>query len=365
MALATERQAGSGGGPLSVAAIAEISSFEAEWDSLCDRLEVTPFMRPGWISAWWDAFGEGELEMLAARRDGRLTGLLPLARNGDGLGSPTNWHTPEFGLLAEDRAVEQSLIEAALERADGRLDVGFVPEEDPVLRRISEAADRDGDRAVITCLSRSPYVQLEGDWEGFERGLTSKRRSDLRRRRRRLEELGSCDFECHDGSERLSQLVAEGIEVEKIGWEGRDGTPIAAEENTRRFYERVAEWAAEAGHLRLFFLRCDGKPVAFAFCLIDSQSLHVLKIGFDPAHARFAPGLLLTRDMLAYAFDQGLRTYEFGGNADDYKMIFTERCRETLRLQIFPPNPSGLFKYLAWKRGRPLAKWALRRPSAG
>ena len=38
-----------------------------EWDALADRVAATPFMRPGWIAAWWRAFGSGKLEVLTAR----------------------------------------------------------------------------------------------------------------------------------------------------------------------------------------------------------------------------------------------------------------------------------------------------------
>jgi CelD/BcsL family acetyltransferase involved in cellulose biosynthesis len=286
---------------------------------------------------------------------------MPLERRGKRVASTTNWHSPEWGPVAEDQSVELALTEAMLARASGQLDLGFLREENPALPRIAQAAEQDGRRVVMRTLERSPYVQLEGDWEEFEGRLPGKRRADLRRRTRRLQELGTYRFECDDGSERLAELVNEGIEVEAAGWEGRDGTPIAASGETRQFYEQVASWAAGRGCLRLFFLRLDGKAIAFAYCLLHAGSLSVLKIGFDPSYARFAPGLLLTREMLAHSFESGLRTYEFLGRAEPYKLIWTRRCRDRVRLQAFPPGVTGLAGYLAWTRGRRLAKWALRR----
>jgi CelD/BcsL family acetyltransferase involved in cellulose biosynthesis len=350
-----------GEGSPTIVEVGEIAGQAAQWDALCDRVEGSPFLRPGWLSAWWEAFGSGELELLLARRGPRLTGVLPLVLSGSTLASPTNWHTPEFGPVAEDETVERGLFEEALDRTRGRLDLSFLREENPALGRLSEAATQTGWRVIVRPIERSPYLRLEGSWEEFERGLPSKRRNDLRRRKRRLQELGSYRFEPEDGSERLAELVAESIGVEAAGWVGRDGTAIAAQPSTRLFYERVAAWAAAAGYLRLFFLRLDATPIAFAFCLDDSQSLQVLKIGFDPSYARFAPGLLLTREMLAYAFGSGLRTYEFLGMAEPYKLIWTQTCRDRVRLQAFPRTAIGLAQYLAWKHGRPIVKRALRR----
>ena len=289
----------------------------------------------------------------------QLAGVLPLVRRRGRLASATNWHTLEFAPIAADESVERVLVEEALRRARGRLSLDFMLERQA--RRASEAMTEMGYWVIVRPLELSPYVELDGSWEEFEAALPSKRRTELRRRRRRLEELGSCRFQCADGSEQLDELVAEGIEVEAAGWVGRHGTAIAVEPHAREFYEQIAEWAAEKGCLRLFFLRLDGKAIAFAFCLADAKSLYVLKIGFDPAYARYGPGHLLTQEMLAYAFGAGLRTYEFLGHLEPYKLAWTQKLRDRLRVQAFPSTPAGLASYLAWKYGRPVAKRLLRR----
>jgi CelD/BcsL family acetyltransferase involved in cellulose biosynthesis len=278
-----------------------------------------------------------------------------------GLSSPTNWHTPEFDVIAEDQQARTVLIEAMLEASNGKVDLGFVRDGSPLLAEAGAAAQRRGYRTITRTLETSPYIELDGDWESFEAGMPGKRRADLRRRRRRLEEKGAYSFEVHDGSERLEELLDDGIAVEEAGWEGRDGIPIAAGEDTDDFYRRLGAWAAKGGYLRLFFLRLDAQAIAFAFCLLDPGSLSVLKVGFLPKYKRFAPGLLLTREMIIYSFEAGLDTYEFLGNSEPYKMIWTDRCRERVRFQAFARNPSGTAGYIAWKHGRPLAKRVLRR----
>jgi CelD/BcsL family acetyltransferase involved in cellulose biosynthesis len=344
---------------LSVRDSKSISQLEQEWDALCQRVDAPPFMRPGWFSAWIDAFGSGEPELLEARRGDELVGVLPLLRNRAGLASPTNWHTPAFCVVAEDDAVEQTLLAEALNRSNGRLDLGFLPDSKDT-ERIVAGAKRRGYRVISRIVEESPYVDLEGGWEAIEARLPSKRRSDLKRRKRRLSELGTYEFECLDGSERLEELLAEGLEVEAIGWEGRDGTPITAEKHTRLFYEQVARWAAPEGQLRLCFLRLDSKPIAFAYCLVDSGSIYVQKLGFDPEYGKYAPGLLLAREMLAQAAEMGLSTYEWLGADDPYKLIWAEQRHDRGRVQAFPRGANGLGQYLAWRYGRPLVQRGMR-----
>ena len=338
-----------------------IGGLAGEWDALCDQVGASIFLRPGWFSCWWDAFGTGSQEVVVVRREGELAGVLPLLRSRTALLSQTNWHSVRFGPVTADRSAEQLLVDDTLARAQpcGRLDLGFLAEDDPAVARIAGSAERKGFRTIVRTTERSPVVALDGDWETFENELPSKRRSDLRRRQRRLGEQGELSFECEDGTERLDDLLAEGIAVEEAGWDGRGGTPIAARPDTRVFYRRIADWAVERDYLRLFFLRLDGRAVAFAFCLVDGDSLCVLKLGFHPSQARLAPGLLLTRKMLAHSFAAEYRSYEFLGHAEPYKMIWTDQCRERVRVQAFPSTATGLASYVAWKRVRPLAKWAL------
>ena len=73
-----------------------------EWDSLADRTRAVPWTRPAWVSAWWRAFGSGDLEILTAREestDGPLGAVLPVARKGGRVSGVTNWHSPELPLV--------------------------------------------------------------------------------------------------------------------------------------------------------------------------------------------------------------------------------------------------------------------------
>jgi CelD/BcsL family acetyltransferase involved in cellulose biosynthesis len=54
------------------AGLAEIERHSERWDALADRAGAAPFLRPGWIAAWWRAFGRGRLEILTAGSGGRL-----------------------------------------------------------------------------------------------------------------------------------------------------------------------------------------------------------------------------------------------------------------------------------------------------
>src|SRR5262249_41813831 len=61
---------GAGGAPPSVGVErhGDIGPLAREWEELADRVQAVPWVRPGWVAAWWRAFGKGALEVLAVRR---------------------------------------------------------------------------------------------------------------------------------------------------------------------------------------------------------------------------------------------------------------------------------------------------------
>ena len=331
-------------------------SVADEWDDLADRVGATPWLRPRWITLWSEAFGGGSLEVFAVRRAGTLAALVPLERRRGALLSPTNWHTPEFGLLAEDGEAARALANAVVSAAS-HVALRFVNADDSGLGECRAAAARR--RVLERTLERSPYVRTEGDWSEYEKAVDGNTVKEVRRRRRRLEEQGALSFEVEDGRDRLDELLAEGFRVEASGWKIESGTAISSQPETERFYTEVARWAAGRGWLRLAFLRLDGHPLAFDFGLEAEGAYYSLKGGFEPAYSKFGPGMLITHDILRHCFAAGVARYEFLGDEEPYKLAWTDDVHDRRSFQAFASSPRGYLAWLAYAHGRPLAKRAL------
>jgi CelD/BcsL family acetyltransferase involved in cellulose biosynthesis len=362
-------QAGTGAGP--AGAGAESSTLEwrdglepvaDEWDELAERVGAGPFQRPGWFAAWSRAFaGDASLAVLTARRAGRLVGAVPVLGRRGRVTSPTNWHTPSFDAVAEDGSVADDLARAVVARASTRLDFSFLDLDAPFAARARAAVEGAGRRTICRPVLRSPFVDLEGDFESYDGGLDTKFKRELTRRRRRLEELGELTIEFTDGRSELERQLAEGFAVEGSGWKVDRGTAIASRPETEAFYTDVARWAAERGWLDLGFLRLDGRAIAFAYLIVLVGVVHVVKVGFDPEQRKFAPGSLLTRAAIERAYERGMSRYDFLGAEDRYKLDWTDQVRERVRLQAFGSSPAGLGGYLTWRYGRPAIKRLLSR----
>jgi CelD/BcsL family acetyltransferase involved in cellulose biosynthesis len=342
------------GGATAVESHASTAALAAEWDALAQRLGAQPFLRPGWIEAWIGAFPSPGFRVLAARRrDGQLTGVLPLiSARGRVLASPANSHTPLGGALVDGRDAASALADALLRRRPARADFRYAAPSDPL---VAELKSR---RPVIErVISQQPYVDTTGSFDDYLAGLDRKHRKEAGRLRRKLAAEGELTFEFAGGTEDLDALLEEGFAIEGSGWKTEQGTAINSYPDAQRFYTDVARWAAGRGWLRLAFLRVDGRALAFDYCLEVGGSFYALKGGYDPEYRRLGPGVVLTHESLARSFaDPDLNTYEFLGMADSYKLQWTSATRERLRVQAFSRSPLGLAQYGAWQHGRPLAK---------
>ncbi|MDP8973875.1 MAG: GNAT family N-acetyltransferase [Actinomycetota bacterium] len=331
-----------------------IEPLMAEWEHLAQHTKAAPFLWPGWIRGWWRAFGTGRLQILTAHENGRLVGILPLRRFRGALSSTSGWNTPLFGFLAANETAVKRLSDELVLQRPRRIDLSFLSPIDPGVPLVRAAAEAAGYRVHEESIPAAPYVAIDGDWDAYESGLRRKFRSELRRRRRRLEEKGRLTLEVSDGKERLDQLLEEGFCIEGLGWKDAYGTSINSGPATRRFYTEVAHWTSECGWLRLAFLRLDGRALAFDYCLEYNRTHYLLKTGYDPAYAKSGPGMILRYLMLARAFSEGIATYDFLGVGSDYgwKQEWTNTQQERLFLRMFASTPPGFLDRAVFVGGR-------------
>jgi CelD/BcsL family acetyltransferase involved in cellulose biosynthesis len=335
--------------------LADAGPLTPEWEALADRCDAEPWLRPGWLRAWWHAFGTGRLQLLTARRtsDAELVALVALRRRRGAVSSPTNWHSPRYGVLAEHPAARRAVLGALLATRPRAIDLRCLESADAdCLVRQSRAA---GYRVLRRTVQRSPFVRISGPWPAYERTTAAKVRREIARRRRRLEQQGRLELTVADGQRDLDDLLGEGLRVEAAGWKGRQRTAIASRPDTRQFYGELAAWAADRGWLRLAFLRLDGRTLAFDLALEHAGHHYLLKTGYDPAFHAQAPGKIIRQEMLARAFQNRLTSYEFLGTDDAWKREWTWTSHDRVRVQAFGTSPLAQLLWVTHAYGRPLA----------
>jgi CelD/BcsL family acetyltransferase involved in cellulose biosynthesis len=337
----------------------DLGRLEGEWEALAERSGASPFHHPGWVRAWFSAFGAGSLHVLALRHGGALEAVIPLQEFRGRLSSPTNWHTPVFGPVSEGPQSTRELMEGLFALDARSIDLSLLDVDDGTMGVTVDAARRAHRLVSTRLLTRSPWVALEGSWDDYERGMSKNRRKGMRRRERRLEEQGAVSLEMVMGGPRLDELLDEALRIEASGWKGRRRTAMESRPETRRFYLEIARWAAERGWLKLAFLRLDGVGIAFDLSLERDRARYSLKAGYHAAFARYGPGVLLIHRLLRDAHEAGVERFELLGEEDPFKLDWTNRISKRAWLRACSTSTAGRAEATvirARERVRPLAR---------
>jgi CelD/BcsL family acetyltransferase involved in cellulose biosynthesis len=256
------------------------------------------------------------------------------------------FHEP-MDLLARSAQALQGLA-SALAKSGLPLVLDRVPETSPSLPALRRAF---AGKALIRQRGEgsAPYLLLDdATWTDPEQRLSSRRRSDLRRARRRAEQLGKVTTEILlPRPEQVDPLLDVAFEIEQASWKGDTQTALACDPQRAEFFRRFAKAAAQAGRLRICFLRIDDRPVAMQIATVHGGGFWLLKIGYDNEFSRCSPGMLLLSDTIAYAAREGLTSYQFLGQADTWINIWTELAHQTCSIRIYPISIYGMLALAA------------------
>jgi CelD/BcsL family acetyltransferase involved in cellulose biosynthesis len=323
----------------------ELDELGPAWEAIAAR-SGSPMQRHSWASAFVGAFGvEYELKVLVAGDGSDVAAIAPLVTPREGLARLELMGVKELSEPADFIYRDTDALER-LARAVAELSIPMllrrVVAESPTVEALRRAYRR---RTIFNSRSVAPYpwIALDDAWREPEEKFSADRRSDLRRSRRRAEKLGEVTFEMiSPRREELGPPLEEVFRVEAAGWKGREGTALATDERRRLFFTRYAEAAADAGTLRLAFLRIAGRTAAVQLAAECGGRFWLLKVGYDEEFRRSSPGTLLMLETIRYAATRELESYELLGQVEPWTRFWTEQERECIALRAYPPRPAGI-----------------------
>ena len=153
-----------------------------------------------------------------------------------------------------------------------------------------------------------PVLQSKLDGEQYFAGVSSNRRHNLRRTRKRLAEHGALTTTWHRDPEDVAAAVEEFIEIEGAGWKEQSGTALRCNQDDLAFTRQVTTELAARGELAVAALRLDGRAVAMWVFMRCGDALFAWKIGYDETLSKGGPGMLLLEDCThTFLADAGLR----------------------------------------------------------
>lgn len=319
--------------PVYVETISDEAGFAelaGSWDELVRAMpRPSPFLLHSWLLEWWRHYGRGaDLAVHVAHRGDHLVGALPLCtrrrlglRVSEFIGG--TWAILADALVApgEDaQAVVGALAARAVEGKHDFADLFGLPGSS----RLVAALPQDSLRLVQRL--EAPVCDLGPSWEAaYNSRLSSKTRSERRRRLRQLEKLGTVESEVARSREEIARAVEDAFVVHDQRWSGRRDASGFTTETGKRFHRAALLALADQDVARGLTIRLDGRPIAFSLYLQLTGRSYGMNMAFDPAYGPYGPGSEAKLQAIEASWSEGVRRIELLGTAAEHKRRFTDR----------------------------------------
>lgn len=307
-----------------VTTIESLESHASEWDALWRRAPgATPFQSPHWLLPWWTHFSNGG-ELAVVMSADALAPLYVL-RDGDEslgmfLGTGNSDYLDVLGMDVEP------LLARALEVDCQFWDLQQIRPSSPLLSAALPSGWSDNAEAMDPC----PILSIENAGEELSNLLSTHARKKLRYYRR----AAKATYESAT-DESLDELLTALYELHAARWQKRGLPGVLADDVTQSFHRQVARRMLDAGALRMYAMRIDGRIVAVFYGFAHQGTTYYYLSGFDPALDRLSIGSLLVAHAVEEAVHEGGTTFDFLRGAEEYKYSWGATDRINQRRQLF------------------------------
>jgi CelD/BcsL family acetyltransferase involved in cellulose biosynthesis len=288
--------------------LSQLRANPASWRDLARHsIEPNVFLEPGFALAAVEHLDIPAPSVLTVFAAQRLVALLPGRVEGIGSGRPVPvfvaWTHPFAPLSTPllDREFAADAVPAlmaamrALPGAPKAALFPFLPEASIAARLFAmEVASKGQSVSRLNLHARAALIREDDEPLSI---VSTGKRKELNRQRRRLAEAGHVDYQVSSDVRDVSAAVEDFLVVEKRGWKGRAGGAAAHSPATTRFMSEAVAALAVERKARVDRLRLDGRTIAAAITLYSGDYAWFWKIAYEEEYSRYSPGVQLTIDL--------------------------------------------------------------------
>jgi CelD/BcsL family acetyltransferase involved in cellulose biosynthesis len=327
---------------MKVEALPGFESFdEAGWNGLLARArQPSVFLSWQWQTSWARAFlASRPLHLLRVSDDaGTLAGMLPLYDEGAGLRRFVGGvDVSDYLDLIAPSGREEEVWQALLQHRAGEAtewDLHAIRAASPTLDILPRLCPAVGIRAQVEREDRCPVLELPATWEAYLESLPGKDRHELRRKIGKLErEMPGASVRSHASPEGWDGALADFLRLHRLS---KAGKARFMDERMEAFFRDATRALAAAGWARLWFLQWNGTAVASFLCLEHAGWVGLYNSGFDPLHAKLAPGIVLLAHVIRAAIDRAVAVFDFLRGEESYKYAFGPAAQDLFRVRVAP-----------------------------
>ena len=192
-------------------------------------------------------------------------------------------------------------------------------------------------RSFAASSSKVLQIRLPQNYEDYLKTLRPKKRYNLRRDARKLENEHHARFEKITEPDQVQSFLDQFEQVYRRSWQGNLHTGRSW--NTESQVARLSR-IAQLGWLRSYILKTDDGPIAAVFGCQYEGTYHVRELCFDPKWAESGPGSVLMHLLIEDLYQHNPpQVLDFGPGDEAYKRSFRSNVEQDIAfLYLLPRN---------------------------
>ncbi len=344
----------------------KFTSLEEEWNALLSRsASDTFFLRWEWIHTWWTHFHKKRtLWILTAREHDRLIGIAPFY-----IQSPNPWGARMLRICSDDlgpdyldviieRGREREVLSAfwtSLSRRPALWDVIAFESvrTDAVL--LSNASSLGRYAQVLQHAHVCPYIEIQGSFDAFFKSHHSLKRFALHKKERVLFDDLGVTFQRMQNMKDWEKGLEDLFELHRLRAGARHLDSNFMSPAVKRFHQELGRQLLPRGLVELHALYRGPRPVAAHYHFSYNHKMYFYQSGYDPDWSRWSVGMVLLRQTVKAAFENGVTEFDFLKGDESYKQLWASATREERFWRVFNRTTWGTLHHWAhrahgWQR---------------
>ena len=351
-------------------------ALEPEWNALLQRSAAdTIYLTWEYLTTWWEVFGDERVLWILTARDAerRLIGIAPLMV---GAGNRLRKFLNELTFIGGQGDSMSECLDFIVERGRekeitllflNKIQSSSSPKwnflafpisvaDSPTMQIAQQGFESWG--APRHRQREAPYCKFPGTWDEYLQTRSSKFRSTVRNRIKKLQSQEHVELKIGGRDMALDEALLQVVHLTS----GRWGEQSEAFHTLKflEFHRRLIPRLAARGWLALLVLMVDGHAAAGRYDFLYGGKIWGFQGGWDPAYAKLSIGNVMNALTFQWAIENHAVTeYDFGADTCRYKSEWANGSRRLKDFYMAHPQSFSarmlLFAHELQKKSRKMS----------